>query len=104
MKTKKYWDSTWRLSAWVVLTSLIFMLLSCDHKSDLNDPIGKNDVVPLPVTVTGIENISGAALIEYALPNDDNINYIEAVYEINGREVKTKASFYTSTLLLEGFP
>jgi hypothetical protein len=43
-------------------------------------------------------------LVEYELPKDDNINYVEAVFEINGRQTKTKASFYTSILKLEGFP
>lgn len=104
MKMKKYWNSACGISCVGVLLSLIFVFLSCDHKADLNDPIGKSDAQPLPVTVKNIENINGAALVEYALPKDDNINYIEAVYKINGREVKTKASFYTSTLLLEGFP
>ena len=104
MKMKKYGDSVGRFSCVGALLSLIILFSSCDHKADLNDPIGKSDAKPLPVTVKNIENINGAALVEYALPNDDNINYIEAVYEINGKEVKTKASFYTSTLLLEGFP
>lgn len=104
MKMKKYGDSVGRYSCAGALLSLIILFSSCDHKADLNDPIGRSDAKPLPVTVKNIENINGAALVEYALPNDDNINYIEAVYEINGKEVKTKASFYTSTLLLEGFP
>lgn len=88
----------------IIALSLFFMLLSCDNKSDLNNPIGKSDAIPLQITVKKIENISGAALVEYELPKDDNINYIEAVYEIKGKETKVKASFYTSILTLEGFP
>src|SRR5690554_7062456 len=87
-----------------IASFMFFIILSCDNKADLNDPIGKSDAKPLPVTVTKIENISGAAVIEYELPKDDNLNYVEAVYEINGRETKTKGSFYTSILTLEGFP
>lgn len=86
-----------------IVAFIFLMIVSCDNKADLNDPIGKSKDKPLPVTVKQIQNISGGALIEYELPKDDNINYIEAVYEINGKETKTKASFFTSTLTLEGF-
>jgi hypothetical protein len=83
---------------------MLSVFLSCDNKADLNDPIGKSDAKPLPITVTKIENISGATLVEYELPKDNNINYVEAVFEINGKQTKTKGSFYTSILKLEGFP
>ena len=86
-----------------IIPFIFWMIVSCDNNADLNDPIGKSKDKPLPVTVKQIQNISGGALIEYELPKDDNINYVEAVYEINGRETKTKASFFTSTLTLEGF-
>lgn len=89
------------LMACIVVISLT---TSCDSRADLNNPIGTSDEKPLPVIVKEIENISGAALVKYELPKDDNINYIEAVYDIAGREVKTKASFYSSILTLEGFP
>ncbi len=86
-----------------IVPFIFWMIVSCDNKADLNDPIGKSKDKPLPITVKQIQNISGAALVEYELPKDDNINYIEAVYQINGKETKTKASFFTSTLTLEGF-
>lgn len=85
------------------LSFIFLMIVSCDGRADMNDPIGKSKDKPLPITVKQIQNISGAALVEYELPKDDNINYIEAVYEINGKETKTKASFFSSTLTLEGF-
>lgn len=87
-----------------IMALILSVSWSCDNKADLNEPIGKSDAKPLPVTVKKIENISGAAVIEYELPKDDNLNYVEAVYKINGRETKTKGSFYTSMLTLEGFP
>lgn len=104
MKKILYRDTVrFRLSLGI-MALMLSAFLSCDNKADLNNPIGKSDAKPLPVTVTKIENISGAVVIEYELPKDNNLNYVEAVYEINGRETKTKASFYTPTLTLEGFP
>jgi hypothetical protein len=95
---------TKRMLLFFVVIFISLPVTNCDHKADLNDPIGTNHATPLPLTVKSVENISGAAIIEYELPKDDNICYIEAVYEINGKITKTKSSFYTSTLMLEGFP
>ncbi|WP_298651466.1 DUF5000 domain-containing lipoprotein [uncultured Proteiniphilum sp.] len=94
---------TKRLSTPIVFLVIMFTVLSCDGRADLNNPIGDSKAVPQAVTVTKIENISGAAIIEYQVPQDENINYVEAVVEINGRVTKTKGSFYTRTLTLEGF-
>src|SRR5690606_6598311 len=83
--------------------SLFVLLFSCG-RADLNNPIGVSDAVPQPITVTGIENISGGAIISYNVPKDNNVSYIEAVYNINGKEIKKKGSFYTNSLELDGFP
>lgn len=104
MKNLLYRDSTIPLPTLALIVLILSVFLSCDNKADLNDPIGKSDAKPLPITVTKIENINGAALVEYELPKDDNINYVEAVFEVKGKQTKTKGSFYTSTLKLEGFP
>lgn len=77
--------------------------LSCG-KADLNEPIGVSEATPKIVEVTDIQNISGGAIIKYNVPKDDNVNYVEAVYEIKGKETKKKGSFYTNELLLDGFP
>jgi len=81
----------------------VAVLFSCGD-ADMNSPLGKGDGVPQPVAVRAVENISGGAIIKYAVPNDDNVNYIEAVYTIKGKETRKKGSFYTSELELDGFP
>ena len=86
-----------------IVPFIFLMIVSCDNTADLNNPIGKSKDKPFPVTVKQIQNISGGAVVEYELPKDNNINYVEAVYEVNGIETKTKGSFFTSTLTLEGF-
>ena len=87
----------------IILLLSITILFSCGD-ADMNSPIGKGDGVPQPVTVTGIENVSGGAIVKYNLPNDDNVNYIEAVYYIKGVKTTKKGSFYTNELELDGFP
>ena len=78
-------------------------LLSCG-RADMNLPVGGGSGTPQTVTITSIENISGGAIVNYKVPGDNSINYVEAVYEIGGKEVRRKGSFYTSSLLLDGFP
>ena len=85
----------------IALFSILFF--SCGPEA-LNDPIGKSDSVPQKVTVAGVENISGGAIINYNVPKDNNVSYIEAVYTIKGKEVRKKGSFYTDELLVDGFP
>lgn len=87
----------------IFIIVVMITALSCG-KADLNNPVGVSDAIPQLVTVTSIENISGGAIIRYNVPKDDNVNYIEAVYEISGKETKKKGSFYTNELLLDGFP
>jgi hypothetical protein len=81
----------------------IYALVSCGN-ADLNDPMGKGDAIPPQISVTAVENLSGAAVIHYNVPKDNNVNYIEAVYVIKGKETKKKGSFYTNQLVLDGFP
>src|SRR5690606_22409723 len=73
-------------------------------RSDLNIPFSTDGEKPKPVTVTKVENISGASIISYRLPDDKNINYVEAVYIIKGVEVRQKGSFYTTFLTVDAFP
>ncbi len=93
-------DFRFRLFAAVLY---LIVMISCG-KADLNTPVGKSDAVPQVVTVTGVENFDGGAFVRYNVPKDDNVNYIEAVYEIKGKETKKKGSFYTNELMLDGFP
>jgi hypothetical protein len=89
--------------SWFLTAVLIIPGMSCG-KADLNEPIGVSDAAPKVVEVTDVQNISGGAIIKYNVPKDDNVNYVEAVYEIKGKETKKKGSFYTNELLLDGFP
>lgn len=65
-----------------------------------------DDSVPAPGKVTNVivENKPGGAVLRYTLPEDKNLLYIRAEYEIKpGVKQETKSSFYKDSLVLEGF-
>jgi hypothetical protein len=57
----------------------------------------------MAVTLKGVVNKPGGAVIKYTVPNDENLLGVKAVYVRNGQTCETKASIYTDSLTLEGF-
>ncbi|HEX7903215.1 MAG TPA: DUF5000 domain-containing lipoprotein, partial [Chitinophagaceae bacterium] len=58
---------------------------------------------PGPVTNARVENLPGAARITYTLPDNPNLLYVEAKWEVNGVKKNAKSSLYQNNILLEGF-
>ncbi|MDR1370083.1 MAG: DUF4959 domain-containing protein [Dysgonamonadaceae bacterium] len=86
----------------IFLASAIFTFYSCGEDS-LNSPIGSKDV-PRQITVTSVKDISGASIIYYNKPDDKNLKYVRAVYTTDDGVTKdATASFYTDSLLIDGF-
>ncbi|MDR3061387.1 MAG: DUF4959 domain-containing protein, partial [Dysgonamonadaceae bacterium] len=86
----------------IFLTAAMFIFYSCGEES-LNSPRGSKDV-PKQVTVTSVKDISGASIIYYNKPDDKNLKYVRAVYTTDDGITKdVTASFYTDSLLIEGF-
>ena len=68
--------------------------------------IYKDDSAPAPAQVTNVEvrDTHGGAVLTYTLPADRNLLYVRAEYEIQPGVVReAKSSFYSDTLVLEGF-
>jgi hypothetical protein len=87
------------LPALVLLTGL----WSC-KKRDVIGPLDHNDTPPGAVTNGKVENFKGEARITYTLPGDKDLLYVKAEYQIRpGVTRQVKASFYTNTLLVDGF-
>jgi hypothetical protein len=87
------------LLALVLLTGL----WSC-KKRDVLGPLDKNSTQPGAVSNGKVVNLKGEAQITYTLPTDEDLLYIKAEYEIRpGVTRQVKASFYTNTLLVDGF-
>jgi hypothetical protein len=87
------------LLALVLLTGL----WSC-KKRDVIGPLEHNGVQPGSVSNGKVVNMKGEAVITYTLPIDEDLLYVKAVYEIRkGVTREAKASFYTNSLLVDGF-
>jgi hypothetical protein len=87
------------LLALVLLTGL----WSC-KKRDVIGPLDHSGVQPGKVSNGKVVNLKGEAVITYTLPIDEDLLYVKAVYEIRkGVTREAKASFYTNSLLVDGF-
>src|SRR5690606_17977151 len=50
-----------------------------------------------------VENLKGAAIISYDIPDDEDLLYVKAIYRLdNGDEVEQKASAYVNSIRIEG--
>lgn len=80
----------------------LFSLQSCND--DENSPINKDDKAPGQVFNVEVENMSGAALLTYSLPADDDLLYVIAEYtNKQGKVFDFRASYYTNQIMVEGF-
>lgn len=65
-----------------------------------------DDSLPAPAQVSNVEIVEtpGGAIVTYDLPDDPNLAYVKAVYDIRpGVMREAKASLYTDTLKLVGY-
>lgn len=87
----------------VLILSLLVTFVSCsDDQSP--QPLEKNSNPPAQVTNIAIENLPGKAKLTYTLPSDKDLLYVVARYTLeNGTPMEVKASYYSNSLLLEGF-
>jgi hypothetical protein len=78
-----------------------FVWYACEE-----EPIGQrqNDgKPPKKVESVEIEPIPGGAILTYPVPDDEDLLYVKAVYERNGKICESKASLYSNTLTVEGY-
>lgn len=84
---------------------LMLMFLASCKKGDPNIEVISDDMTkPDVVTNVSVENYNGGAKITYKLPDSKNLLYVLAQYKINeNRTRETKASYYTDTIMVDGF-
>lgn len=86
---------------WAMLLILVFT--SCSEE-DILSPLENNQVPPGTVENVRVENLPGKVRLTYTLPEDKDLLYVVAKYELeNGTEVEVKSSYYNNSMLLEGF-
>ncbi|HTD41790.1 MAG TPA: DUF5000 domain-containing lipoprotein [Mucilaginibacter sp.] len=100
IKTKKYLKQVLP----VLPLLLLFLLGSCKKNDGYTTSASGDKTKPGVITDIKVKNLNGAAYITYTLPNSPNLLYVMAQYNINGKVVRqTKSSYYTDTVLVEGF-
>lgn len=82
---------------------LLLAGFSCKKEIGAHEPVTKSDAVPGLVKDILVTNGKGKATLSYTVPNDPNLLYVKAVYTIKTGEAEVKASYYSNSLVLEGF-
>lgn len=92
-----------RLAAITAAWAIIF-LAGCKKEAGYNYIISNDKTPPGVVTNIKVHNFAGGAYITYVLPESDNLLYVLAQYKINDSlSRQTKASYYSDTIIVEGF-
>ena len=79
---------------YLIICSLVVLMLSSCQKDKLPKP---NSVT----NITGTPRV-GAAVVKWVLPADTNMRYIQVRYMKNGRIIKTNASIYSDSCVING--
>ncbi|MFA9187367.1 DUF4959 domain-containing protein [Flavobacterium magnesitis] len=90
-------------SIWTFILSLIMTFVACTEDQGPR-PLEENSNAPAEVTNITVQNLPGKVKLTYTLPSDDDLLYVVARYTLeNGTPMEAKASYYSNSLLLEGF-
>jgi len=82
---------------------LLFAVVGCQEEGTTVFFDGSGDA-PAQIEDVEITPTAGGATVKYAIPDDDNFEYVKAVYEAPaGVPREAKSSRYGNTLVLEGF-
>ncbi len=85
-----------------VLIALYLVVSSCKEEPTGQQPL--DQVPPGKITDVNVENTPGGAILTYKLPEDEDLLYVKAVYQLkDGVNSEARASLYTDTLMVEGF-
>ncbi|MDQ0970106.1 hypothetical protein QFZ20_005509 [Flavobacterium sp. W4I14] len=86
----------------MLLLGITVSIIGC--KQDELKPFEKNETPPGQVSNITVTNGPANAKITYTLPKDDDLLYIKAVYMLkSGVQAEVKSSYYSNSLLVEGF-
>lgn len=90
-------------AAILVFGACLSMLSACE-RDNLRVPIENDKTPPGPVYNVQVQNLNGAAKIDYSMPSDPDLLKVEANYEIRpGVKLQSVASSYGYSVILQGF-
>src|SRR5690625_767300 len=82
---------------------VVFLILGACDSDDENLFVDLNKDAPEVVSVLEVVNIPGGAIINYEIPDDENLLGVKASYTRNNELVEVKASKHVDTIRVEGF-
>lgn len=85
----------------LVCIGLVMAFVSCEERTI--EPIDKDGEVPGTIEITSVENLPGAAKVKYNLPDDDDLLYVKATFNVDGKDFEVKSTYFQNTLILNGF-
>ncbi|WP_316750777.1 DUF5000 domain-containing lipoprotein [Pedobacter gandavensis] len=86
------------------LIAFLLLMISGCKQDVINAPIEKNTGKPGVLSKVSVKNESGQVVLTYALPNDEDLLYVKAVYEIRpGVKREVVSSYYNNKLTADGF-
>ncbi|MGV3761324.1 DUF5000 domain-containing lipoprotein [Parapedobacter sp.] len=86
----------------ILLVVMAVFLNSCSE-NEFTGQYPTDDTPPVSITSPTVENTPGGAIITYDIPDDEDLLYVQAIYERNGNQIEQKASAYKNSLVIEGF-
>ncbi|SEW51637.1 DUF5000 domain-containing lipoprotein [Chitinophaga arvensicola] len=85
------------------LVSAILLLATACNK-ETHQPVNSGGEKPGVITNVSVSNMAGAAKITYSLPDNKDILYVKAVYNIRpGEKREIRSSYYNNFLVVDGF-
>lgn len=90
---------------WILLTSIVILSIfsSCQEENMLK-PLESSTAAPGTVSNVNVQNIKGGSVLTYTLPDDTDLSYVKAVYNLPNGTVRTVvSSAYTNQMTVDGF-
>lgn len=85
-----------------ILLTAAFLAAACGKET--HDPVNPKGGSPATISNVQVENLNGSAKITYSLPDDNDVLYVKATYEMRpGKTREVKSSYYNNFLLVDGF-
>ncbi len=100
---KDGWFTIWKTGS-TIITVIVWLSFSACKQNDLHLPLENDKNIPGQVTNVKVKNLHGGARIGYSIPDDPDLLYIQADYEIRDKvKEQVTASYYNDLLTIQGF-
>lgn len=88
---------------YIIIPLMLVFYTGCNEEGRI-DHIDDSAPAPAQVSDVTVRNTHGGAVLKYKLPNDNNLLYVKAIYEIQPGVIReAKSSYFKDSIVLEGF-